>query len=97
MTTKIFAVALLLMSFASVAFADGGGLPPVKGGIVTSTDGSGPRPPATTTFADGGGLPPKGTTTKPAVLLADGGGLPPKGTTTKPAVVPFADWGVATN
>jgi hypothetical protein len=42
--TKIFAVTLLLMSFASVAFADGSGLPPVKGGIVTLTDGSGLPP-----------------------------------------------------
>jgi hypothetical protein len=41
---KVLAVALLIVSFASVAFADGSGLPPVKGGIVTLTDGSGLPP-----------------------------------------------------
>jgi hypothetical protein len=44
---KIFAVALLLMSFASVAFADGSGLPPVK-----------PLKTSIVTLADGSGLPP---------------------------------------
>ena len=67
---RVLAVTLLLMSFASVAFADGGGLPP---------KGTAPTKPIVVLLADGGGLPPKGTApTKPiAVLLADGGGLPP--------------------
>jgi len=42
---RILAVTLLLMSFASAAFADGSGLPPVKAvGIVALTDGSGLPP-----------------------------------------------------
>jgi hypothetical protein len=48
---RTYAVAFLLMSFASVALADGGGLPPIK----TTT-----KPPKASIvrLADGGGLPP---------------------------------------
>ncbi len=51
---RILAVTLLLMSFASAAFADGPGLPPVK---------------STTSAAltDGPGLPPIKSTTSAAV------------------------------
>jgi hypothetical protein len=44
---RILAVALLVMSFASVALADGSGLPPVK-----------PLKASIVTVADGSGLPP---------------------------------------
>ncbi len=71
---SILAVTLAMMALVSVAMADGGGLPPVKGSTT-------PEKPAFVVLADGGGLPPvKGSTTpeKPAfVVLADGGGLPP--------------------
>jgi hypothetical protein len=55
--TQIFAVALLLMSFASVAFADGSGPRPPA---AVFADGSGPRPPAAV-FADGSGPRPPAT------------------------------------
>jgi hypothetical protein len=43
---RIFAVALLLMSFAAVAFADGSGqIPPLQPGVVQLADGSGQIPP----------------------------------------------------
>jgi hypothetical protein len=62
---RIFAVALLLISFASVALADGGGqIPPPSSATL----------PAGTMVADGGGqIPP------PArIIVADGGGqIPP--------------------
>jgi hypothetical protein len=56
-----FAVALLLMSFASMAMADGSGLPPVI---------KKPPAPATIQLADGSGLPP-GTPRKPTKPQAD--------------------------
>jgi hypothetical protein len=56
--TRILAVGLLLLSFASAAFADGSGLPPfrsaakqIKLGVVL--------------LADGSGLPPTGNVAKP--------------------------------
>ena len=54
---RILAVTLLLMSLASVALADGSGLPPVKP----------TKPPKVgiVQLADGSGLPPIKTTTKP--------------------------------
>jgi hypothetical protein len=97
---RILAVALLLMSFASVALADGPGMPPdcnivnwkwvCPGPRAALTDESQqqtkPPTPGVVRLADGGGLPP--TTTKPpkpvAPPLADGGGLPPIKTTTNP-------------
>ena len=69
---RIFAVAVLLASFASVAFADGPGLPPSKppkAGVVLRADGP-----------DFPGKPPK----VGVMLLADGPGLPPTGTVKKP-------------
>lgn len=53
---RVLAVALLLMAFASVAFADGGGLPP-KSSTTTK--------PAVVLLADGGGLPPVKSTNLP--------------------------------
>jgi len=67
---RILGVALLLMSFASVALADGSGLPPVKSTQPqTSVD----------QLADGSGLPPVKSTQPQANVdqLADGSGLPP--------------------
>jgi hypothetical protein len=52
---RALAVALLLLSFAMAALADGGGLPP---GTATK-----PPKPSIVVLADGGGLPP--TATKP--------------------------------
>jgi hypothetical protein len=72
---RMFAVALLVVSFASVALADGSGMPPT-----TSTK---PPKPAVVQLADGGGMPPTGTVAKPT-QLADGGGMPPTGTVAKP-------------
>jgi hypothetical protein len=48
---RALAVTLLLMSFATVALADGSGLPPAH----TTTNS--PKP-ATVQLADGSGLPP---------------------------------------
>jgi hypothetical protein len=55
---RIFAVTLLLISFASVALADGPGFPPT---------GSTTKPPqfGVVLLADGPGFPPTGSTTKP--------------------------------
>jgi hypothetical protein len=47
---RAFALTLLLMSFVSVAFADGSGLPPA-----TTTK---PEKPGVVLLADGSGLPP---------------------------------------
>jgi hypothetical protein len=58
---RAFAVALLLMSFASMAMADGSGLPPVL---------KKPPVPVTIQLADGSGLPP-GAPKKPTKPLAD--------------------------
>jgi hypothetical protein len=72
---RILAFALLLMSFGSVALADGSGLPP--------RPTTKPPKPAVVQVADGSGLPPRPTTKppKPAVVqVADGSGLPPKPT-----------------
>jgi hypothetical protein len=55
---QAFAVTLLLVSFASVALAEGPGLPPAA----TTAN---PARPAVVLFADGGGLPPVKTTTNP--------------------------------
>ncbi len=44
---RALTVVLLLMSLASVAVADGGGLPPTQ-----------PKKPPVVVLADGGGLPP---------------------------------------
>jgi hypothetical protein len=58
---RVLAVTFLLMSFASVALADGSGLPPighaVKSAAVEVADGGGLPP---TGLLDGGGLPPTG-------------------------------------
>ncbi|MFZ0814697.1 MAG: hypothetical protein WAM78_04220 [Candidatus Sulfotelmatobacter sp.] len=54
---RAFAVTLLLMSFASVALADGPGMPPI--GSTTK-----PPKPAVVQLADGPGMPPT-TSTKP--------------------------------
>jgi hypothetical protein len=56
-----FAVVLLLMSFATLAMADGSGLPPVI---------KKPPVPATIHLADGSGLPPA-SSRKPTKPLAD--------------------------
>ncbi|HXM65788.1 MAG TPA: hypothetical protein VN911_03580 [Candidatus Acidoferrum sp.] len=45
---RILAIALLMMSFASVALADGSGPRPPAAALVLA-DGSGPRPPASST------------------------------------------------
>ncbi len=45
----IFAVALFLTSFASSAFADGGGIWPPQSGVVQLADGGGMIPPAAST------------------------------------------------
>jgi hypothetical protein len=47
---RVFAVTLLLMSFVSLALADGGGMPPPP-----TTK---PTKPEVVTLADGGGMPP---------------------------------------
>jgi hypothetical protein len=52
---RALAVALLLMTFASIALADGSGLPPTQ---------KKPPKPTTVQMADGSGLPPA-TTTNP--------------------------------
>jgi len=57
---RIFVVGLLLMSFASVALADGSGDPP-KGAAIK------PSKLSLVLLADGGGDPPIGTATKPLV------------------------------
>lgn len=55
---RAFAVTLLLMSFISVALADGPGMPPT--GSKTK-----PPKPAPVLLADGPGMPPTGSATKP--------------------------------
>jgi hypothetical protein len=94
---RAFAVTLLLLSFASVALADGPDLPPVNPTKLPTV--------VVVLLADGSGLPPNCTVVNwkvicqqppqaDAVLLADGPGLPPPGTMTKPtkpAVVLMAD------
>ena len=90
---RAFAVTLLLLSFASVALADGPGMPPT--GSATK-----PPKPATVLLADGSGMPPvcepgddfwpcKGQPTADlkaveVAALADGPGMPPTGSATKP-------------
>jgi len=60
---RAFAVTLLLMSFASVALADGGGMPPT--GSATK-----PPKPAVVQLADGGGMPPTSTNKPPRPEIA---------------------------
>jgi hypothetical protein len=55
---RAFAVTLLLMSFASLALADGPGMPPT--GSATK-----PPKPGIVLLADGPGMPPTGSATKP--------------------------------
>ncbi|MFZ0200788.1 MAG: hypothetical protein WB523_15105 [Candidatus Sulfotelmatobacter sp.] len=55
--TRIFAVALLVLSLNTVALADGGGLPP--------TNPNKPPQAGTILLADGGGLPPTNPTKPP--------------------------------
>jgi hypothetical protein len=59
---RILVVTLLIMSFASVALADGSGQrPPAVTGVLA--DGPGTRPPgAAAVLADGPGTRPPGTT-----------------------------------
>jgi hypothetical protein len=80
---RIFAVVLLLVSFASAALADGPGFPPT--GTVNK-----PSKAGVVLLADGPFLPPP--PSKPSkvgvALLADGGMLPPP--PTKPATVKIA-------
>ena len=54
---QLLAVTLLLLSFVSVALADGPFLPP--------TGGSKPAKPGVVQLADGPGLPPVGSVAKP--------------------------------
>jgi hypothetical protein len=77
---RAFALTLLLMSFASVAFADGGGLPPNCTVVNWKVVCQEPPQADAVLLADGSGLPPAATTkpTKPGLRpLADGSGLPP--------------------